>query len=76
VVNYLAYYLGTSAELRPAERPTFLPGRSAEVLIAGVSAGWLGEVHPEVLESWGVRMPAAYLEIRVAGLSGPGTVVG
>jgi phenylalanyl-tRNA synthetase beta subunit len=26
----------------------------------------LGELHPEVLERWGVKMPASYLELRLA----------
>ncbi|MEW6268534.1 MAG: phenylalanine--tRNA ligase subunit beta [Thermodesulfobacteriota bacterium] len=68
VLSYLGYYLDAPAELRPLESGTFLPGRAAEVLVGGRAAGHLGELHPEVLERWGVRMPVAYLELRLDAL--------
>jgi len=70
VLSYVAFYLDVTAELRPLERGCFLPGRGAEVVIDGRKVGILGEIHPEVLERWGVKMPAAYLELRVDELPG------
>ncbi|HEX9636362.1 MAG TPA: phenylalanine--tRNA ligase subunit beta [Acidobacteriota bacterium] len=74
VLNYLMFYLGCEAKLRPLERGCFLSGRGAEILISGRPAGSLGELHPEVLESWGVKMPASYLELRIAALPPPRTL--
>ncbi len=65
VLQYVLFYLGTDAQLRPLELGCFLPGRGAEIVIDGTSAGIVGELHPEVLDNWGVRMPAAYLELRL-----------
>jgi len=65
VLQYVLFYLGHEAELRPLDRGSFLPGRGAAILINGATMGLLGEIHPEVLEQWGVRMPAAYVELRL-----------
>lgn len=41
--------------LPPGEAPPFLhPGRSATVLVDGAEAGWVGEVHPEAAERFGL----------------------
>jgi phenylalanyl-tRNA synthetase beta chain len=68
VLNYVLFYLGCQAQLRPFERGCFLPGRGAEILIDGRRAGYLGELHPEVLEQWGVKMPASYLELQISAI--------
>jgi len=36
----------------PTTHPTFLPGRAAQLLVAGQPAGWLGELHPRVREQY------------------------
>jgi phenylalanyl-tRNA synthetase beta chain len=42
-------------ELAPnAGNPTFHPGRCADILIGGKACGMIGEVHPAVLEQYGV----------------------
>jgi len=69
VLSWLGFYLDVSTELRPLDRGCFLPGRGAEVVVDGHAIGILGELHPEVLESWGVKMPASYLELRVDALT-------
>jgi phenylalanyl-tRNA synthetase beta chain len=66
VLSYLAFYLDVAIELRPLDRGCFLPGRGAELVLDGHGVGMLGELHPEVLERWGVKMPASYLELRLA----------
>jgi phenylalanyl-tRNA synthetase beta chain len=68
VLSYLAFYLDVAVELRPLDRGCFLPGRGAELVLDGQGVGMLGELHPEVLERWGVKMPASYLELRLSAL--------
>jgi phenylalanyl-tRNA synthetase beta chain len=47
-----------------AERPYLHPGRSARVLVGGQEAGWVGEVHPEVVERFDLTgWPVASLEL-------------
>jgi phenylalanyl-tRNA synthetase beta chain len=68
VLSYVSFYLDVSTELRPLDRGCFLPGRGAEILLDGHAIGTIGELHPEVLERWGVKMPATYLELRIDAL--------
>lgn len=62
-VQALCYYLGV--EIEPAERedPRFISGRCAAVTVEGREIGLYGEIHPEVLERWGIEMPCAACEI-------------
>lgn len=41
-----------AAEFRAAEHPSFHPGKSAEIRVQGSSIGFLGELHPMVLERY------------------------
>ncbi len=43
--------------------PFLHPGRSAEILIAGSPAGWIGEIHPEVAAGWDWSDPVAAFEL-------------
>ncbi len=66
-LDTLARELGCEVRFEPLENPTFIPGRCARVLLraAGQETTWgvLGEVHPAVLESFGITQPTALLEI-------------
>ena len=44
-------------------RPFLHPGASAEVLVAGTAAGWLGELHPAVAARWDLDDPVAAFEL-------------
>lgn len=69
VADAFAYELSASVTIRPAERPGFLQGRTAEVCDgAGEPLGVLGEVHPAVLEAYGLRHPVVALELSLARL--------
>jgi phenylalanyl-tRNA synthetase beta chain len=57
-----------------APEPFLHPGRAAEILIDGVAAGWIGEIHPSVAQAWDWTEPPAAFELdfdvvcdRVAG---------
>ena len=50
VVDALCQAFGVQPSYRPAARPSFHPGRSAEVVAGEVPLGTLGEVHPLVAE--------------------------
>jgi len=54
--------------LEPSDDPRFIPGRSGRVLLGGLTAGILGELHPAVLTDWGVMRPAAGFEILLDSL--------
>ena len=45
------------------EDPRFIPGRAAAILYKGDVIGVFGEIHPEVLENWGITVPCTAGEI-------------
>ena len=52
------------ATFEPQARPFLHPGRSAVVRVGGVEAGWVGELHPDVAEGFGLGgWPVAALEL-------------
>ncbi len=63
----LAGQLGTALSFSPVEEPFLHPGKAASVIVAGIPAGWIGEVHPLVCREWDVEAAAAF-EIDLAPL--------
>jgi phenylalanyl-tRNA synthetase beta chain len=66
-LDSLGRELGRELRFEPFETPTFISGRCARVFerAADQEAFWgiLGEVHPAVLESFGIGQPTALLEV-------------
>ncbi len=67
--------LGESYELvATADHPTFIPSRMGLVRAGKGDAarvvGFIGEVHPQVLDAWGIRAPVAVFEV-VQDILGP-----
>lgn len=62
-VQTLMYFLRIEYTLEAVEGDErFIPGRAAKVMHDGIEIGRYGEVHPQVLESWGCSMPAIMAE--------------
>ncbi len=63
--------LGLKFQARRAVLPWAIPGRAA-VLVGegGEELGWLGEVHPEVLEQLGLEYPVALAEVSLSRAAG------
>ncbi len=47
-------------EVHGASQPFLHPGRCADVLLAGRPAGWIGELHPLVAQSWDLDGASAF----------------
>ncbi|MGM0431110.1 MAG: phenylalanine--tRNA ligase subunit beta [Spirochaetota bacterium] len=62
-LSALMFYLNLDYTLQEARDPRFIPGRSGEIYSRGNRVGLFGEVHPAVLEQWGIQMPTAACEI-------------
>lgn len=57
------------AEFIPCgDDPTFHPGRCARVFLGGKEIGSLGEIHPKVLENYGIGMKCFAARISIAGM--------
>jgi phenylalanyl-tRNA synthetase beta chain len=64
----LFYYLSREYEVKESDDPRFIPGRAAAILYQGKAIGVFGELHPEVLENWGVTVPVTAGEIDLDAL--------
>lgn len=54
--------------LRAEERPGLHPARTAVVEVAGLDAGMVGEIDPEVLDRFGIGERVAWLELELGAL--------
>ncbi len=63
MVSAVFYYLHREYTLAETRDSRFITGRSAEIYYAGRQVGIFGEVHPAVLENWGIQMPSTIVEI-------------
>jgi phenylalanyl-tRNA synthetase beta chain len=56
IVEELLAQLGLEGlEMRAASHPSWRPGRTARLWLGDAHAGWLGELHPLVVEQHGIR---------------------
>ncbi|MFH0818125.1 MAG: phenylalanine--tRNA ligase subunit beta [Candidatus Micrarchaeota archaeon] len=65
VAEALAFEAGLKLEFRDEISPSLIFGRSVAVYLKGEKIGFLGEVHPEVLNNFGIEEPALLLEMKL-----------
>ncbi|MDR1904795.1 MAG: phenylalanine--tRNA ligase subunit beta [Treponema sp.] len=64
----LFYYISREYSVEESKDPRFLQGRAASILYCGKAIGVFGEIHPEVLENWGITCPCSAAEIDIEAL--------
>ena len=69
----LLFYLGRDFQVmdpssQGVEDGRFIPGRQALIMYKGSRIGIYGELHPRVLESWGITTPCAAAEMDLEAL--------
>ncbi|MDR3248382.1 MAG: phenylalanine--tRNA ligase subunit beta [Treponema sp.] len=64
----LFYYLSREYTVEESTDSRFIPGRAAAILYQGAVIGVFGEVHPQVLENWGLAVPCTAAEIDIEAL--------
>ncbi|MDR1411459.1 MAG: phenylalanine--tRNA ligase subunit beta [Spirochaetaceae bacterium] len=64
----LFYYLSREYAVEESDDSRFIPGRAASIVCRGNPIGVFGEIHPEVLENWGVAMPCTAGELDLDAL--------
>ena len=67
-VSTLLYLLDHKYDVKEVEDPRFIPGRQAAIMLNGKQVGVFGEVHPQVLENWGIIVPCVAGEIDIEAL--------
>lgn len=65
VVEAFAKNLGFNLVIRPYSHKSFIETRCGEIILNGNSCGFFGEVHPQVLEYWGLEKPVIAFEINL-----------
>ncbi|HLC77438.1 MAG TPA: phenylalanine--tRNA ligase subunit beta [archaeon] len=72
VVNYdqisstldaLLRNIGIEYTLKKSSHPSFIEGRTAEILVGKTHTGFIGEIHPAVLNGWDLENPVVAFEI-------------
>ncbi|MFH7860697.1 MAG: phenylalanine--tRNA ligase subunit beta [Candidatus Aenigmatarchaeota archaeon] len=56
---------GISYKLKPIEHESFVQARVAGIFVGNKQVGFLGEIHPLVLENWNLEMPVAAFEVEI-----------
>jgi phenylalanyl-tRNA synthetase beta chain len=68
-LDFLFYHLDQPYALEPVAHPSFLDGRAGRLVCEGRPLGFIGELHPEVLERWEITMPGGAFEVMVDALA-------
>jgi phenylalanyl-tRNA synthetase beta chain len=66
VLKKLMNELGVRWTLEPYVRPFYLSGRAAKIMVEGRCVGYLGEIHPQLLDNFKVENPVAVLELNLS----------
>lgn len=74
IVEAALQVLGVKATVRQGSHPALHPGRTAEIVVDGQVVGIMGEVHPDVLESFDIDRRAYLAEIDLEPLLGHATL--
>jgi len=63
IFDYFSKMLGIEYKISETTEDRLIEGRAASITINGKPVGFMGEVHPEVLKDWNIKMPLSILEI-------------
>ena len=66
VFGWICRNLGEDVPVRESLHMSFIPGRAAEARLGGKMLAMMGEIRPEVLESWQLSTPVVALELNVS----------
>jgi phenylalanyl-tRNA synthetase beta chain len=67
-IQTLFYYLSREYSVVEAEDARFIEGRAAAIIHNGKTIGVFGELHPELLENWGIATPCTAAEFDLDAL--------
>jgi len=65
LLDALLINLGIQYLLREEHHESFIQGRVGKIIIGDNEIGVIGEIHPQVLQNWGLENPAAAFEINI-----------
>ena len=65
IVDSIFNFLSLEYSSVEKDHPSCLPGRSATILLNEQEIGFIGELHPQVLDNWDMKMPIAAFELNL-----------
>jgi len=68
VLDAIMNFIGIDFLVKETKHNSFIPGRVASIHIKGKNIGVLGEISPQVLDNWELKMPVCALEINLENL--------
>jgi phenylalanyl-tRNA synthetase beta chain len=63
ILDSLLMNLGLVLKIEETVHSSFIEGRTGNIIVNGEKVGIIGEIHPGVLERWGLENPASAFEI-------------
>lgn len=63
VLDYLSQVLNINFNIKELKHDSFIEGRCASILINNKEIGFLGEIHPKVLDNFQLAVPVSALEL-------------
>jgi len=60
--------MGTECKLTRATHPSFIRGRCANISVKNKKVGIIGEIHPAVLNNWGIEKSVVVMELNLEKL--------
>jgi len=55
--------LGLAVQVKESQQPSFIPGRVGEIIVKDKIIGIIGELSPQVLTNWDLKVPVVGLEL-------------
>ncbi len=68
IVDTLFHLLRIDYKLETSSSHYYLDGRSANILLDGKVVGHIGEIHPEILEIYGIELPTVGFELDLSSV--------
>ncbi|MEM2842784.1 MAG: phenylalanine--tRNA ligase subunit beta [Candidatus Bathyarchaeia archaeon] len=68
ILSSLLSNLGLTFQLQECFHESFIEGRIGKIIVNNSEIGFIGEVHPKVLEDWGLEVPIAAFELNATQL--------
>jgi len=67
-LDFLFQQLNLPYSFNPVNHSSFIDGRVGEILVNDKKLGIIGEIHPQVLENWGIKTPLSLFELNINAL--------
>ncbi|PIN88082.1 phenylalanine--tRNA ligase subunit beta [Candidatus Woesearchaeota archaeon CG10_big_fil_rev_8_21_14_0_10_32_24] len=63
ILDAVCNFIGIEYAVKESKHNSFIEGRMGNVIVNGLNIGLIGEIHPQVLDNWDLKMPVTALEI-------------